>query len=172
MLFSPLVSAYDVKHMAKQTKNPSWSATGEILRAVVPHFAQSHRWQEYQVWEIWEDVMGEMLARKARPKKIHNGKLFVTVSNSALMQELQFAKATIRDRLNTKLGTNAVRDIVLVIGRVRDQEVHSTPSVQRLLPLFTELQVPSLNNPELEAALTKLLRARRQRLLQKRARRE
>ena len=157
--------------MAKPTKNPFWSATSEVLRAVVPQFAQSQRWQEYRVWEIWEDAVGEALVRKARPTKIHNGKLFVTVSNSALMQELQFAKATLRDRLNAKLGTNTVRDIMFVIGRVREQGVRPRFPAQRPLPLFTELHVPSLNNPDLEAALMKLLRARRQRLLQKGERR-
>jgi hypothetical protein len=158
--------------MKKPSLSHSWNATGDVLRALVPQFAQSQRWQEYRVWEVWEEVVGDALARKARPTKIHHGKLFVTVSNSALMQELQFAKATLRDRLNVKLGTNAVRDLVLVIGRVRDQEVRPSAPVQRPLPRFTELQVPGLNNPELEAALTKLLRARRQRLLPKGARRE
>lgn len=138
---------------------------------LVPQFAQSQRWHEYRVWEMWEAAVGSALARKARPTKISNGKLFVTVSNSAMMQELQFAKATVRDRLNAKLGANVVRDIMFVIGRVRDYGVYPRPPTQRALPLFTELQVPVLNNPELEAALTKLLRARRQRLLQKGMRR-
>jgi len=157
--------------MKKPSNSPSWNATRDVLRAIVPQFAQSQRWQEYRVWEMWEEAVGETLARKARPTKIHNGKLFVTISNSALMQELQFAKATVRDRLNAKLGVNVVRDILFVIGRVRDRGVRPIPPVQRALPRFTELHVPALNNPELEAALTQLLRARRERLLQKGRRR-
>ena len=157
--------------MKKPVNPPSWNATGDVLRVLVPQFTQPQRWQEYRVWEMWEDAVGETLARKARPTKIHNGKLFVTVSNSALMQELQFSKTTVRDRLNAQLGTKVVQDIMLVIGRVRDPGMRPTPPMQRSLPRFTELQVPALNNPELEAALAKLLRARRQRLLQKGTRR-
>jgi predicted nucleic acid-binding Zn ribbon protein len=157
--------------MKKSLPPRSWNATGEVLRTLVPQFVQSHRWHEYRVWEIWEDVVGETLARKARPTKIHNGKLFVTVSNSILMQELQFAKATVRDRLNAKLGTPVVRDLLFVIGRVRDQEGRPLPPVQRPLPRFTQLRMPSLNNPELETAFLKLLEARQRRLLQKGGRR-
>jgi hypothetical protein len=157
--------------MAIVKKNPSWNAAGAVLAAIVPQFAQSHRWHEYRVWEVWEEVVGEALARKIRPAKIQNGKLFVIVSNSALMQELQFAKATLRERLNNKLGTAAVRDIMFVIGRVSDRAPCQNSPAQHPLPPYTELQVPQLNRPELEAALTKLLDARRKRLLQKGERR-
>lgn len=153
--------------MAIVKKTPSWNATGAVLAAIVPQFAQSQRWHEYRVWEVWEDVVGEALARKVRPTKIQNGKLFVIVSNSALMQELQFAKATLRERLNKKLGTAAVRDIMFVIGRRNDRTPQQSLPVRRPLPPYTELQVPQLDRPELEAALMKLLDARRKRLLQK-----
>lgn len=157
--------------MAIVKKPPSWNATGAVLAAIVPQFAQSQRWHEYRVWEVWEEVVGEALARKARPVKIQNGKLFVTVSNSVLMQELQFTKAMLRERLNQKLGTATVRDILFVIGRVSERAPRQNSPAQRPLPSYTELQMPHLNRPELEAALTKLLDARRKRLLQKGERR-
>jgi hypothetical protein len=151
----------------KNPSDPSWNATGAVLAAIVPRLTRSQRWHEYRVWEVWEDVVGGALARKARPAKIQNGKLFVIVSNSALMQELQFAKATLRERLNEGLGAAAVRDIMFVIGRAGGRAQRHPPPARRELPPYTELRVPRLNRPELEAALTKLLDARRKRLLQK-----
>jgi len=157
--------------MATAKKVPSWNPAGAVLATMVPELAPSQRWNEYRVWEVWEEAVGEALARKARPAKIQNGKLFVTVSNSVMMQELQFAKATLRDRLNQKLGTSVVRDIMFVIGRVSDRVLRQRIPAQRPLPVYTELTMPPLSRPELEAAFVKHIEARRKRLLQKGERR-
>jgi hypothetical protein len=153
--------------MAKRTNNPSWAAAAEVLSTLVPQFTNSTRWREYRVWEVWEDVVGEAIARKARPSKIHNGKLFVIISNSAFMQELQFSKAIIRERLNQQLGAGTIKDLLFVIGRVKDVAMRPTPPRQRPLPPFTDIQLPSLEQQELKAAFAKLLAARRRRLLRK-----
>jgi hypothetical protein len=157
--------------MAATKKIPSWNATGAVLATMVPQFAPSPRWNEYRVWDVWEEAVGETLARKACPTKIQNGKLFVTVSSSVMMQELQFAKATLRERLNKKLGASVVRDIMFVIGRVSDRVLRQSIPAQRPLPIYTELTMPPLSRPEIEAALSKLIEARRRRLLQKGERR-
>jgi len=153
--------------MANAKKIPSWNATSAVLATMVPQFAPTHRWNEYRVWEVWEEAVGEALARKACPTKIQNGKLFVTVSSSVLMQELQFAKATLRERINKKLGASVVRDIMFVIGHVRERMLRQSMPDQRPLPVYTEITMPQLSRPEIEAAFSKLLEARRRRLLQK-----
>jgi len=157
--------------MTTAKKTLSWNATGAVLATMVPQFAQSQRWNEYRVWDIWEETVGEALARKARPTKIRNGKLFVTVSNSVMMQELQFAKVMLREQLNKKLGASVVRDIMFVIGRVSDRVLRQSIPAQRPLPVYSEIPVPHLSRPELAAAFSRLLEARRKRLLQKGERR-
>lgn len=112
-------------------------------------------------------VVGEALARKACPTAIRNGTLFVMVSNSTLIQELQFAKATLRDRLNRKLEASVVRDIRFVIGRVSERTLRLSSPPQRPLPAYTEMTMPPLSRPDLEAALRSLMEARRKRLLEK-----
>jgi hypothetical protein len=88
-----------------------------------------------------------------------------------MMQELQFAKATLRERLNKKLGAVVVRDIMFVIGRVSDRLLRQSIPALRPMPVYTELTVPQLSRPELTAAFAKLIDARRRRLLQKGERR-
>jgi hypothetical protein len=153
--------------MAAAKKKPPWDAAGAVLVTLVPQLTSPHRWNEYRVWDVWEEAVGEALARKAYPTKIQNGKLFVTVSNSAMMQELQFAKAMLRERLNKKLGAVVVRDVMFVIGRVGDRILRLSIPALRPMPVYTELAVPQLSRPELEAAFAKLIDARRRRLLQK-----
>lgn len=170
-LFLGKFSAYDTNRMATAKKVLSWNATSTVLATMVPQFASSQRWNEYRVWEVWEDAVGEALARKACPTKIQNGKLFVTVSSSVMMQELQFAKATLRERLNKKIGVSVVRDIMFVIGRVSERALRQKMPAQRSLPVYTEITMPQLSRPEIEVAFSKLIEARRRRLLQKGERR-
>ena len=63
-----------------------WKLAADVLRAMLPNVANTERLEEYRVWEIWEEAVGRLVARKAQPTKIQRGKLFVSVSNSAYLQ--------------------------------------------------------------------------------------
>lgn len=153
--------------MGRQPDNSSWKTASDVLSGLVSHFVSTSRWQEYQVWQVWDEVVGGALARKARPSRIQNGKLFVTVSSSVLMQELQFAKLRIREGLNKKLGAGTVKDLQFFIGQVRELPRREPTPRQLPLPPFSELQMPSLENEELTSAFKRVLDARRRRLTQK-----
>jgi len=147
------------------TTRTSWTSAADILNSVLPNVASAERLQEYRVWEVWEEAVGRPVARKAQPSKIHKGKLFVTVSNSAYLQEMQFYKAQVRDAVNRCLGAPVVKDIFFVLGRAQEGYARNLkPPPHRSLPPFRELAVPKLDRPELEAALSSLLAARRRRL--------
>jgi hypothetical protein len=150
--------------MASSTKTAAWKSAADILTAVLPQLPIAGRAHEYRVWEVWEEAVGEAVARKARPSKIHHGKLFVTVSNSVYLQELQFYKARIKEAVNQRLGTPAVKDIFFVLGRVREAATRPAPPPSRPLPPYCDLTVPALGRPDLEAAFAALLAARRRRL--------
>lgn len=153
--------------MGRQSDNFPWKAASDILSGLIPQLTNTAKWREYQVWRVWEAVVGEALARKARPSRIQNGKLFVIVSSSVLMQELQFAKARIRDGLNKKLGAGTVKDLQFFMGQVRELP-RREPTPQKLpLPPFSELPMPSLANDALSTAFQRVLDARRRRLTQK-----
>lgn len=150
--------------MASRTNPPSWQSAAEILGALLPHLPIASRLHEYRVWEVWESAVGETVARKARPSRVQHGKLFVMVSNSVYLQELQFSKIRIKNALNQALGAPVIKDIFFHIGRVREAVLPPAPPPSRPLPPFEEIAVPALGRPELEAALKSLLGARRRRL--------
>jgi hypothetical protein len=150
--------------MKTHAGKPSWNSAAEVLGALLPRLPVAGRLQEYRVWEVWEAAVGEGIARKARPSKIQNGKLFVTVSNAIWMQELQFYKGRMKAQLNQRLGAVVVKDIFFVVGRMRDDTPRPAAPPRRPLPPFSELTVPALGRPELENAFAALLAARRRRL--------
>jgi predicted nucleic acid-binding Zn ribbon protein len=147
--------------------NTGWKSAAAVLAALLPDLPIASRMKEYQVWEIWEEAVGVSTARKARPSKIQNGKLFVTVSHPAVMQEMQFSKALILRKLNSRLAAldaPLVKALFFVVGRTREMATPPRPPAKLPLPPFSELEVPSLGKPELEAAFASLLAARRRRL--------
>lgn len=68
------------------------------------------------IWNFWDEVVGSAISKNARPSRIRNGMLRVTVLDPIWLQELQFIGEGIREKLNDKLGRNAVKRIEFRIG--------------------------------------------------------
>jgi len=74
--------------------------------------------KRYQIWEVWDSVVGEHIARQAQPHQIRNMILWITVSSSTWMQQLEFMKKQIIDRLNERIGERVIKDIRFRIGEL------------------------------------------------------
>jgi predicted nucleic acid-binding Zn ribbon protein len=73
----------------------------------------------YRLWEEWTDLVGPAIAQNASPEAIKGKLLLVNVSSSPWMQQLQYLKSELMEKLNTALGRNAVEDIRFKIGPVK-----------------------------------------------------
>jgi predicted nucleic acid-binding Zn ribbon protein len=69
-----------------------------------------------QIWDVWQDVVGQAIASHAHPAWIKNAHLRVTVSDPIWIQELQFLGKDIKTKLNQKLGRDAVDTIEFKLG--------------------------------------------------------
>jgi len=69
-----------------------------------------------KIWSVWEEAVGKGIACHARPVWIRNGCLRVNVSDSVWLQELEYVKETIMEKLNGKVGRSAVKKIDLRFG--------------------------------------------------------
>ena len=63
---------------------------------------------------LWDEVVGEINARKTKPIKIERGKLFVRTTDGAWRQELFYQKNEIIRKLNLKLKNDVVEDIIFL----------------------------------------------------------
>jgi hypothetical protein len=138
---------------------------GGVLADLVERLPFRERLREHAVWNVWAEVVGPLLASKAEPVRIEEGKLFVRVADSTWMQEMQFLKDDIRSRLNNRLGAPVVRALFLILGggRPRKEEQGSLP-VHPVDESAVSALVPDLNLPEIEMALRRVARARARRL--------
>jgi predicted nucleic acid-binding Zn ribbon protein len=66
---------------------------------------------DVRIWQVWEDAVGALIARHARPSWIKKRLLRVTVSDPVWLQELRFQEQEIREKLNQRLGKEVVAKI-------------------------------------------------------------
>jgi predicted nucleic acid-binding Zn ribbon protein len=69
-----------------------------------------------RIWSVWEEAVGKGIASHARPLWIKNGCLRVNVSDSIWLQELEYVKETIIEKLNGRMGRSAVQKIDFRFG--------------------------------------------------------
>lgn len=151
-----LLECADMKR-PPQRPSPVADVLGDVLQRVDPE----KQMRAYRLWSFWNDEVGATIARRAQPARVRNGILFVTVATHSWMQELQFMKDTIRDRLNARLGAPLIRDIFFVSGGV-DAGGESDPapaSVDKVEPGALP-PLPALSDPALTAVFTRVLEAR------------
>ncbi len=70
----------------------------------------------YRVLGQWEPAVGTGIASHAQPVFIRGKKLTVQVDSPVWMQQLSLLKPELIEKLNGRLGGDAVRDITLKLG--------------------------------------------------------
>ena len=137
---------------------------GQVLDKSLKRMEISVRLDEYGVWPIWNDIVGTTIARNAQPEKIRNGTLFVKVASPVWMQQLQYMKEMIAEKLNQRLKTDIVRNIFFVVGRINSEtlEIESnSPAPSSAAgpdPRPNEDFLESVQDPEIRQAFKRILK--------------
>jgi hypothetical protein len=63
--------------------------------------------------QVWQEIMGEVIAKYTHKLQIVNQKLFITTSNGPLKNELMFQKTLIIERINEKMGAGTITEVVI-----------------------------------------------------------
>jgi len=149
-------------------KNPQLERVGEVLDQSLKRLDLALRLDEYGVWPIWNDIVGKTIARNAQPEKIRNGTLFVKVTSPVWMQQLQFMKNMIADKLNQRLKQDVVKNIFFMVGRIDAEEAEEEESQAQSSPNQTnesggrevnEEFLTSIDDAEIRDAFKKLLKS-------------
>src|SRR4030043_532389 len=72
----------------------------------------------YSIWGAWKEIVGEAIALQTQPRAIRNHILFIDVSHSTWMQQLQFLKPTLFGTINGFLGESLIEDIRFKVGKI------------------------------------------------------
>jgi len=67
--------------------------------------------RRYDVLTLWREIVGEQVAKAARPERIEKGVLLVRVETAPWRAELSLRKAEIMKRIAAVVGNGVVNDI-------------------------------------------------------------
>ena len=74
--------------------------------------------RSYSVWGAWKEIVGEPVALQTQPRSIRNRILLIDVSHSTWMQQLQFLKPALLEKINAFLGKPLIEDIRFRLGKI------------------------------------------------------
>ena len=94
----------------------------DLLQEGLAGFGLGERLKEIDIWRFWPEVVGPLVASRAHPLRFINGTLTVVVSSGPWMQELNFLKGMMKDKLNERLGSGVVKKIILRSGTIANAE--------------------------------------------------
>jgi predicted nucleic acid-binding Zn ribbon protein len=104
--------------MIKKKQNRDIAHIGDILSGVLKTCRRDCDADLSQVWDLWDDAVGDAIAKNARPEAFKGKLLLVRVNSSPWMHHLQFLRKDIIKKINAALGKELVQDIKFKIGPV------------------------------------------------------
>ncbi len=138
---------------------------GVGLRRVLARWGVERRLRIHGALQKWHTVVGDAIARIARPLRLEDDTLWVAVVNSTWLQELHFQQKVILERLNTLAGEQAFKHLRFVVRSQLPQapQVVATPETPTHIPDTVQLtsseraeiaeQLAGVEPPELRRAL-------------------
>lgn len=135
---------------------------GDILDRTVRRLPLRQKLDDYALWEIWDDTVGRAVARNAQPERIRNGTLFVRVRAPVWMQQLQYMKDVMAERLNERLGRQVVTNIFFVVGELPEEPPPENAGADAPAPAVDAARLPEqelgrIADPGLRNSLRSLL---------------
>lgn len=137
---------------------------GAVLDKSLKRLQLSPRLDEYGIWPVWGEVVGKTIARNAQPERIRNGTLLVKVTSPVWMQQLQYMKDMISEKLNQRLRAEVVKNIFFVVGTIdtdaaeADPKKPSHPSEPLDVKIDDDL-LASVPDAEIRQALASLMKS-------------
>ena len=140
----------------------------QSIRSLIADLADRKNWSRklklYHVFEIWNALVGEDLARRARPHLIRGTVLWLNVCDSVWMQQLHLQKRLLLSKVNQELDGVELTDIRFQLDVSLDQdgqdmEVKAKPLPRKepppVLEDFPELgqSLKGIHDPEIRQAI-------------------
>ena len=98
-----------------QTARRAETATvGEALRELLDTYKLTARYEQTQLIQSWERLMGPPIARRTDKLFIKDQKLYVKLSSAPLKQELNLSKSKILALFLQEFGEVIVEDVVFL----------------------------------------------------------
>ena len=97
-------------------KEGDFQHIGTILKTVLAASRQDADAQLVRIWDLWDEVVGKVVAENAQPEAFKGTLLVVRVGSSPWAHHLQFMKSDLIAKVNEALGGELVNEIRFKVG--------------------------------------------------------
>ena len=84
---------------------------GEVIKELLKNYDITSKFNEAHVITSWDKLMGPSVTKYTVKIEVEKRILFVKLSNSALKQELSYAREKIKKMLNDEVGEEVLLDV-------------------------------------------------------------
>ncbi|MCK9408586.1 MAG: DUF721 domain-containing protein [Bacteroidetes bacterium] len=84
---------------------------GDALKMLVQSLGIEKQVEQYKIFDVWNEVVGQQVAKVAQPERLHNGVLIVSVNNAPWRNELTFRKREILEKIHEQTNSQSITDI-------------------------------------------------------------
>ncbi|MFA5834191.1 MAG: DUF721 domain-containing protein [Bacteroidota bacterium] len=92
-------------------KRENIQSLGDALNLLMQSLGIEKQVEQYKIFDIWNEVVGQQVAKVAQPERLQNGVLIVTVNNAPWRAELTFRKKEILEKIHEKTNSQSIVDI-------------------------------------------------------------
>lgn len=125
--------------MGKSKFGNNMKKIGEILPSILSRMGIIKGIEQGKAVVFWENIVGDDIARHAKPFKVKKGILYVEVTSSVWVHELQMMEPEIRNKINKYLEKNIINKIRFYPARssrlfkkIDTEEIKIAPKVNKL----------------------------------------
>ena len=94
-------------------KRNNTNNVGEIIRKLMKNPKLAERLDELDALEVWKELIGTQLQKYITDAKMIKGSLLIKVKSAPLRNELSYKKTDIINKINTRLGKEVVKELIL-----------------------------------------------------------
>ena len=87
---------------------------GSVLNKFFNDLGIDQSIKRYQVLNDLNDIVGKKIADVTEPKRLADNKIIIKVKNDAWRNELVFYKTAILKKIQTKTGSQTIKDIIFI----------------------------------------------------------
>ena len=84
----------------------------ELINEMLKEYRLSDKLKEKRIIESWPKIVGKMIAKHTTGVYFKDKKLYITLDNAALREELHYASTKLMKSINKQAGENFVEAII------------------------------------------------------------
>ncbi len=92
-------------------KQENIQSLGDALKLLVQSLGIEKQVEQYKIFDVWNEVVGQQVAKVAQPERLQNGVLIVSVNNAPWRSELTFRKKEILEKIHQQTNSTSITDI-------------------------------------------------------------